>query len=621
MADTGDKVIRVYSDFRGIDLRGEECALNRSPDALNVWRDYKELSGIKTRPALKKYAKVAEEDEYNTSISAISWHTPKDGGDDALHVLTKDGRLFWTSKGGDISGGHLVVGENGTLFSFQGSIYVKGAEGYWNAHDGMKVEGVVPVTSIGSLPDGAGRKTHQDVNLLTPYRINTFKGDGESIDYFLDAQGIDDEEPVVELDGENIFKGKTLVHTNKSGQVTEYLYGEDDKTDYLAVDRQHGTLRIIKDSLPLPKPEGAADNVSIKFKKTIKDNNEQDSNRNKILGCTIVQEFDNRVFFSGNPDYPNLVFHSSLNEVGYFSDLDVYEDGKDDGYIRAMVGGNNALWVFRDTSQGNGVYYHTAAFDNTYGKVYPSAHSSVSLGCVGGAVNFLDDILFFSRNGMESISQNITAEQFATHKSSLVDRLMLDNTDYKDMVLAEWEGYLLVFIGNEVYLADSRAILANEGHYEYEWYKWELFKKGDDIVTCATVHNGALYFATEKGYIFTLDKEATNGDEYYNAEGDYSPIASHWTTPKDKFASSNKQKTTSKKGCIVECTGDISVSSKVEGDKGFDDEEAYSNVTDHIVPKIKRKKFKDIQLKFSSKTKFTLESVTLEAFVGSYIKK
>jgi hypothetical protein len=380
-------------------------------------------------------------------------------------------------------------------------------------------------------------------------------------------------------------------------------------------------LTIIKDSLPLPKPEGAADNVSIKFKKTIKGNNEQDSNRNKILGCTIVQEFDNRIFLSGNKDYPNLVFHSSLNEAGYFSDLDVYEDGKDDGYIRAMVSGNNALWVFRDTNQGNGVYYHTAAFDSTYGKVYPSAHSSVSLGCVGGAVNFLDDILFFSRNGMESISQNITAEQFATHKSSLVDRLMLANTDYKDMVLAEWEGYLLVFIGNEVYLADSRAILANEGHYEYEWYKWELFKKGDDSVTCATVHNGVLYLATEKGYIFTLDKEATNGDEYYYANKNHAPIVSYWTTPRDKFASSNKQKTTSKKGCIVECTGDLTVSSKVEGDDGFDDDEVYRNVTDHIVPKIKRKKFKDIQLKFSSNTKFTLESATLEAFIGSFIKR
>lgn len=280
MADTGDKVIRVYSDFRGIDLRGEECALNRSPDALNVWRDYRELSGIKTRPALKKYAKVAEEDEYDTSISAISWDTPKDGGEDVLHVLTKDGRLFWTSKGGDVSGGHLVVGENGTLFSFQGYIYVKGAEGYWNAHDGMKVDGVVPVTSIGSLPDGTGRKTHQDVNMLTPYRINTFRADGEHDKFYLDAQDIDyGEIPSVEINGKNPFEGKEVVKTETWEDGIGYHYSEE-FYDYLYVDYKEGWVQIRTNDKAPAKAEGASDNVSIKFKKTVRQAEaRQDDNR------------------------------------------------------------------------------------------------------------------------------------------------------------------------------------------------------------------------------------------------------------------------------------------------------------------------------------------------------
>jgi hypothetical protein len=33
------------------------------------------------------------------------------------------------------------------------------------------------------------------------------------------------------------------------------------------------------------------------------------------------------------------------------------------------------------------------------------------------------------------------------------------------------------------------------------------------------------------------------------------------------------------------------------------------------------KKFKDIQLKFASNTRFSLETVTLEAFIGGYIKR
>ena len=46
-----DIVTRVYNNFRGVDFRGEEINLMRSPDALNVWKDYKETESIRTRPA------------------------------------------------------------------------------------------------------------------------------------------------------------------------------------------------------------------------------------------------------------------------------------------------------------------------------------------------------------------------------------------------------------------------------------------------------------------------------------------------------------------------------------------------------------------------------------------
>ena len=46
-------VSRLYGDFRGVDLRGEECSLQRSPDSLNMWKDYKKTESICTRPTLK----------------------------------------------------------------------------------------------------------------------------------------------------------------------------------------------------------------------------------------------------------------------------------------------------------------------------------------------------------------------------------------------------------------------------------------------------------------------------------------------------------------------------------------------------------------------------------------
>ena len=91
-------------------------------------------------------------------------------------------------------------------------------------------------------------------------------------------------------------------------------------------------------------------------------------------------------------------------------------------------------------------------------------------------------------------------------------------------------------------------------------------------------------------------------------------------TPKDKFKYPHHQKTTNKRGCVTEATGDITVYAKTEK-TDFEVVGTHENVTDSFVSRIKKKKWKDIQLKFHSKTRFSLETVTLEAFVGGYIKR
>lgn len=322
-----------------------------------------------------------------------------------------------------------------------------------------------------------------------------------------------------------------------------------------------------------------------------------------VQKCTMLQVFDNRVFFSGNPDHPNVLWHCSLNDPGYVSDLDYYEEGMDNAAIRGMVAGNNALWVFREPSSANTtVFYHTPTLDEDYGKIYPSCHSSVTTGCVGGAINFNDDIIFFSERGMEGISGDVTTEQVVAHRSSLVDRKLVAEDDYRDMILTEWEGYLLVIIGNHIYLADSRTAFTYENHIEYEWYCWEMLRR----ITCVAIENGILYMGTDEG-IFTLTDE-------------YAPVISYWVTPKDKFKYPHRMKTTNKRGCITECSGDIDLYVRTDEDD-FELIGSYANISDYFAARIKRKKFKDIQLKFYSGRRFSLEMTTLECFIGGYIKR
>jgi hypothetical protein len=188
------------------------------------------------------------------------------------------------------------------------------------------------------------------------------------------------------------------------------------------------------------------------------------------------------------------------------------------------------------------------------------------------------------------------------HRSSLVDRKMLTEPTYKDMVLEEWEGYLFIFIGNKAYLADSRTAFTNEDHVEYEFFYWQLEKN----ITCSCVWDGILYLGTEDGVYTMTDMECD--------------VESYWVTPKDKFGVPHKLKTTNKRGCVAEATGDITVYAKVE-DTDFELVGEYKDVSDYFVSRIKRKKFKDIQLKFHSNTRFSLETVSLEAWIGGYIKR
>ena len=62
----------------------------------------------------------------------------------------------------------------------------------------------------------------------------------------------------------------------------------------------------------------------------------------RIRKCTLLAVFDDRVFFSGNQDYPNVLWHCSIDDPTYVVDTDYYNEGLDLSPVRALVPGNNA---------------------------------------------------------------------------------------------------------------------------------------------------------------------------------------------------------------------------------------------------------------------------------------
>lgn len=561
---SGSLITRNYANFKGVDFSDNEVALTRSPDSLNMWKNYSKLGKcIETRPDL------ALVERYDNTIFGLFFY--KVGNTEMM--LVHCGTTLYK----DVNGvrEELYTGLNpkrSDAFIYNNIWYFKDGINYLK-YDGEtigEVVGYIPTTSISRSPNGGGA-IYEDVNMLTGIRKNTFVADGKSTEYYLDAQNIDtDFQPIVLVNGESV-------------------------TDF-TVDTTKGLITF--NEAPIEPLTTGQDNVTITFRRTVQ------GYRDRINKCTLLQVFDNRVFFSGNQDYPNTVWHCSLNDPSYCSDLDYYNEGLDLSPVTGMVAGNNALWVFKEPSQANTtVFYHNPTIDAEYGKVYPSTHSSISTGCIGGAINFNDDICFFSERGMEAINGDVTTEQVLAHRSSLVDSKLLSETNYKDMILEEWEGYLLVIIDNKVYLADSRG---DEYSTKYEWFVWELGKK----ITCTRVKDGVLYLCTNDG-VYTLTNTNATRD-----------VSAYWTTPLDEFNYPHYMKTTNKRGCITDIHGSsVNIAVRTNGNEDFEDIVTHTDISSYVVNRIKKKKWKAIQLKFSSNEPFELYSSTIEAYVGGYLKR
>lgn len=561
MDSSGTLVTRIYEGFLGVDFNEGEISTQRSSFSLNMWKNYKNNAKcIETRPDIEL------DSTFDNTIYGIFFYTKND----VVHKIVHCGTKLYDNGEEIFTGMNIIPSQS---FIFNETFYIKDGINYlkYDGSELKKVEGYIPTTTIGKEPSGSGT-TYQDVNLLTGIRKNEFIGDGTSKDYQLDAQDLDSDYTVTA-----VVDGLT------------YTEGID-----LSVDQVKG---IVTFNVAPPKPvTPGQSNVIITFSKTIQ------GYRDRILKCNLLTEFDNRVFFSGNQNYPNTIFHSSLENPEYISDLDYYNEG-DIAPVKAMVAGNNALWVFKEPSQSNtSIFYHNPTIDSTYGKVYPSTHSSISAGCVSTGINFNDDIVFFSDRGLEGISSDVTTEQVLGHRSTMVDSKLISETNYKKLLVEEWEGYLLVFIDNKIYLADSRAKFQNGTNIEYEWFYWELPYN----VTTTKVKDGILYLGMNNS-IYTLTKQESD-------------INSVWTIGKENFSAPMLLKTTNKRGGTAVCEGSITLRVKTDNNQ-FETIDTYEETKGYIVYRVKKKKFKDLTMEFSSNKSMKLYSVTIQSFIGGYVKR
>ena len=579
-----DLITRNYSKFQGVDFSNDNVSFTRSPNALNMWKNYKEEDGVQTRPGMKL------QDNFGNNILGLFFFE-KDG---IQHVLVHSGTklLRWTnypSTPAEIS--ELYVGMNvveSSHFIFKDTLFILDGLNYleYDGTEVKKVVGTIPITSYVKYPNGSTvvdedtdiDLVNQGVNFLTPLRKNIFKADGTSVGYYLDAQ---------ELDSASTYLMEATINDERKIENIDF-----------DVDREKGIVTFHE----APAKDAK---VYITYSKT------GEGYATMIPYCKMVAEFDNRVFFTGNVDHPDVVFHSELQDPRYIRDLAYYQCGIDKAPITGLVPGNGVMWVLKDIAQNEAsLYYMTPQVSSLYVKEYVVSTGSIALGCISRAINFSDDIVFFSKNGLEGISSSsMYSEQILGHRSTLVDSKLL-NEELSKVKFAEYEGYLMCLANSHIYLADRRKkVQSNSNDIEYEWYYWEL----PNSISFIREYRGELFLGNEEGNLYKLEG---NNDEGVD-------ITSYWTTSKDSFGYMGYTKTTNKRGntayFIKKENDNINISTIVDG---VEKEKAILSDAKGYAPfRIKDKKFAQIQLKFSSNKPFGLISCTMQGFVAGYIKR
>ena len=620
MASIYDPVRKIYSNFRGVDFTDENVSETRSPDALNMWKNYKTLGKkIETRPDIELQLTMSN------TIFGLFFYTISNVDHLIIHSGTS---LFDYNPNTKVLTTIKATGMNPAKsvgFIYNNILFIKDGLNYleYNGSVCKDVEGTIPNVAIHNMNSNS-TKMIQEANLITDYCYEEYLPDGTKTEFPLSQKEVSNV-TVWDISGVN----------------------EVQITTGFTVDTTTGLVTFDT------APEKSADKASIKIKYS-----KTSDGRNIINKCKLACIFDNRVFFSGNQDYPNMLVWCGLNDPRYVGTSSYATQGTSVSQIKALVPGNNALWVFKEPSQENTTIFYTVPTELYDGKLeqtvktYASSHSSITTGCQATGINFNDDIVFFSDRGMEGISGSITTEQVLGHRSTLVDRKLLNEENYKNMELVEWEGYLLVIIDNKIYLADSKQKVQNDDHVEYEWFYWEMAKK----IKTAKVHNDILYLCSEEDFVINElgYKKYTDGtniywydevnNKVYDNEGNESQVLietltavmqseiytltdtssnvkSYWTTKLDDFGYPQMLKTTNKRGFKSNVTGnEITIETKLDNNE-FQKLGTFKNTKGYIVSKIKKKKWNRIQLRYSSNTQFGIYEIVLESYVGSYVKR
>ena len=554
-----------FGDIRGVDFRSEDTVSYRSPESVNMYRSRRGY--WETHPGFRQVGYVGK----NVPIYGVHKFTYKDSYNDIItKVLVHAGtRMYvWNNYPNDFTPDDLFEVFNGIaqrrtkFLEFDEELIIMDGEHLYyfdgEVFDYVSHKAYVPMISTGNSPtNGIGEPTPERRNFLTPYVYEGFVVE-EVNGAYPTAYKLN----VTDLDDDEVFVW-TGTQFKDDPDNTHYKQGA--QGDYgFTVDRVTGTINF--NTAPSPSLLPGIEELFIMYPKSTA------GYPKRIEDCTEMMVFDQRLFVTGNPAFPNVVFWSGVNDFTYWDELN-YSDraGKSSTKTVALqfLQENKFLSIKEDSNQ-DGAYTVWAPYNldldslvtggATLYKTYITSMGVSTKGVVSSYAHkvFLDDNVFLSTNGLNAISRNLSVsnERNVEHRSTLVDAKLLSE-DLEKAIVEEHRDYLYILFPNgHCYMANSQYKTNDvSNNLEYEWAYMEdllMYGDGDYIppVQLESFNDKELYicFANGKLCRFYFDKESTDGsfpNYTYNFDG--RPINEYVDTPFSWFGVQNRFKKLNRK--------------------------------------------------------------------------
>lgn len=217
-----------------------------------------------------------------------------------------------------------------------------------------------------------------------------------------------------------------------------------------------------------------------------------------------------RIFLSGNPDYPNYDWCSEINDITYFPDLNYSVLGNDSTAIKGYAIVSNYLV----TLKGEGTDPQTAivrqgTLDSDGNAIFQVVKSLQGYPILSYKTSIMAGIepLFLSKQGVMAItSDDISGDELMNNRSYFLDGKLMKESNLENAFAIRHNDFYLLFVNSHVYVLDTMQAITTD-NVPYSIRQYASFYWDNIPATCAASVDGYVIFGTNDG---TLMKSYTD---------------------------------------------------------------------------------------------------------------